>query len=197
MLLLVLLGVAAAGGKGGPTIELAVGSGSGAGPAFTIVVDGATWLSATNGPSLCIAGVPIALSSRSRRPDSGTDAVGNWSGTTVGFGTAGTTLVEHTFKRYAALPEVRPLRSRQRCPHGVQQRRATPPPVLTGALILCYPYVRMPWRVQAAVLTARFVHAVNTTGCGGIDTVAAEALVTSLEHPPTKHPPSGLRLRGG
>ena len=81
---------------------------------YTVTVDSAPWLSspslAAQPPALCVGGaaLPLALAG-APAPAAGTDALGDWTGTSytlTATGAAPPVAVTHTFKSYAANPQV-------------------------------------------------------------------------------------------
>ena len=53
----------------------------------SIIVAGQKWFESTLGPRVCIGGVNTALAEVKRAASSGSDAIGEWTGTTITFGT--------------------------------------------------------------------------------------------------------------
>eukprot|EP01050_Picozoa_sp_SAG11_P000919 SAG11_NODE_34_length_22265_cov_11.264730_5_plen_281_part_00 len=130
---------------------------------YSIVVAGQKWYESTTAPRICFRGVQTTLSEMSRSASSGSDRVGQWTGTTIRFGKppadqsqlgggeSPDVLVEHMLKHYAAAP-------------------------------------------NAAVLMARYLKTINTTGCqrqktsdkypGAENAVVAEALALNTSFEP-------------
>jgi hypothetical protein len=88
---------------------------------YGIIVAGHKWYESTPAPRVCTGGVNAQLVQIERSASSGSDLVGEWTGTTISFGRmpadlmGGATsdaLVEHTLKHYTAVPSAAVLTTR-------------------------------------------------------------------------------------